>query len=528
MYRRMLTAALAATVVAAAPARADQVATIAGTPLTVFVGDHGQLQAIRQGEQNGFFFRAGSQLGDAGFFLAFPGAQPADIGGKVYGFTGFAGPDGLRQFTPVGAQAAVTGDGSPAAPLQQVTKYDVVGQAPAVVVASVTQTTTYVNGAQEFGVEWQVQNKSPAALHYKALAAADFYFEGSDRGTGIFTQGPPRFVGGTNADTGRSGGFVEVASAPAWTHYQALEFGGFLGTSVPDVWADKIEHAGDAPTPTFDDTIAGEPTDNAGGVEWDETLPPGGLAAGAKTTYRLTVRSALPAALQFDKTNAGAPQRTPIAFVATAKDTSGAPFAGKPLRFTIAGANPLAGSATIDAAGNASITDPGANAGADTIVAFVDLNVNGTREPNEPQASALATFIDNIPPTCAVKVTGDRPGGGGAGKPLVITVNCDSPANVTTQSTFTITPKRHKARAAAKPKKVVVKLPKTTAQVLVPGKPLPVSIKVPKKIAKKYAGAKVAAKVVVTAIDAAGNKATKTATRTVTLRAVKAKKKTRR
>ncbi len=518
MYRRMLAAALVAAGAAAPAAHAD-VTTIAGTPLTVHVGERGQLQAFRAGETSGFFYFPTRQSGDAGFFLAFPGAgQPGALAGHVFGFDGSAGPDAppLLEYTPV-SQSAPTGAGTPESPFQLVTTYTAAG------LVQVTQTTTYVNGSQEFGLRWDVKNVSGQALRYKALTAADFYFEGSDRGTGIFTQGPPRFVGGTNADTGRSGGFAEVSGAPAWTHYQALEYGGINGSAaIPDIWDDKVEHAGDSVAPTFDDTIEGEPTDNAGGVEWDDTLTGDALASQATRTYALTVRSALPAALQFDKTNAGAPQRTPITFVATAKDTAGVAFAGKSLRFTISGVNPASGAAAIDAAGNAAITDAGANAGADTVVAYVDLNGDGARQDNEPQASALATFVDNIPPSCAVKVTGDRPGGGGAGKPLVITVNCDSAATVTTVSTFTIT--RKKAHASARPKrKIVIKLPKTTAQVL-PGQAVPVSIKVPKSVAKKYAGGKATAKVVVTAVDSAGNKATKTATRTVTLRAVKKKK----
>jgi hypothetical protein len=521
MYRKTLAALLAAVAaaVAATPAHAeDAVTTIPGNPMTVYIGARGQLQALRAGDRGGIFFPTAQQTGDAGFFLAFPGVpgQNPALTGDVYGFSGHAGPIGLSLYTPVG-QAPVSGAGTAADPFRQVTAYNVLNAST----ASVTQTTSYVTGAQEFRVRWDVKNLSGAALHFKALTAADFYFEGSDVGTGVFTQGPPRFIGGTNADTGRSGGFAEVASAPAWSAYQALEYSG--NVDVKDVWNDVIDHAADSATPSFDNTVEGRPTDNAGGVEWDQALTTP-LAAGATATYELIVRSALPAALQFDKTNAGAPQKTPITFVATAKDTSGTPFAGKPLRFAITGANPLSGASTIDAAGNGAITDPGANAGADTIVAFVDLNGDGIRADNEPQASALATFVDNIPPSCAVKVTGDRPGGGGAGKPLVITVNCDSPATVTTASTFTIKPKKKKtANASAKPKKVVVKLPVTTAQVL-PGQAVPVQIKVPRKVAKKYAGGTVTAKVVVTAVDGAGNKASTTATRTVKLRAIKTKK----
>jgi len=526
MSRRTIAAvaALVGALSAAAPALADDstVQQIAGSPLAVFVGGRGQLQAFRAGDTNGIFYRSSLQLGDAGFFLAFPtaaGGVPAD---SVWGFDGSAGPFGLEPYIEI-SQTPPTGDGTAGNPFTQVTTYAVEPVATALL--TVKQTTTYVNGANDFDVRWDVTNNSNAAQHFKALSAADFYFEGSDRGTGIFTQGPPRFVGGTNADTGRSGGYVEAtANSPAWSHYQAFNY--------PDVWDDAVEEAAATTNPVFADTVEGESDDNAGGIEWDNMLSGAGLAPGATTTYEVVIRNAVPAALQFNTTNAGSPQRVPISFVATAKDTSGVAFAGKQLRYSITGANAATSAVAIDAGGNGVITDPGINAGADTVIAYVDLNNDGLREDNEPQASALATFVDNIPPTCAVKVTGDRPGGGGAGKPLVISVNCDSPATVTTQSTFTITPKAHKSASAStrkppkkkKAKKITVKLPVTTATVL-PGQALPVDIKVPKSVAKKYSGAKVTAKVVVTAADSAGNRSTKTASRTVTLRTYKTPKK---
>jgi hypothetical protein len=257
------------------------------------------------------------------------------------------------------------------------------------------------------------------------------------------------------------------------------------------------------------------------------------------------VRTALPAALQFDQTNAGAPQGVPITFTVTAKDTADNPFAGKRLVSAITGANPGAQSAVIGADGKATVTDPGTNAGPDTIVSFIDLNGNGTREPNEPQGSALATFVDKTPPTCKVAVSGDRPvGSGGQGKPLTITVNCDSTATVSTASSLTIqpatpkaTPKKKATRSAAaakakkkpkkkakKPKKVVVKLAPTTATVA-PGQALPVAVIVPASLNKKYPGTTAVATVTVTATDTAGNTATTTATKKVTLAKPKAKKK---
>jgi hypothetical protein len=545
---------------AAAPAGATTVAPLGGSPLTVWVGDQGQLQAKRDVDTANIFYKSSSQVGDAGFFLAFPDlpaaapapAQNAVLKGRVFGFNGAAGPDidTEDRWVPV-SQAPATGAGTAASPFTQVTTYaatanlDGNAATPPTQVALVTQTTTYVTGAQVFGVRWDVKNVSGGALRFKALTAADFYFEGSDVGTGIYTQGPPRFVGGTNADTGRSGGFVEVgAPSPAlpWSHYQALAYAAVDGN---DVWT-RVEKAGTAATPSFDDSVVGQPVDNAGAVEWDQYLDPAkALATNATASFELLVRTALPAALQFDQTNAGAPQGVPITFTVTAKDTADNPFTGKKLVSTIAGVNPGTQTAVIGPDGKATVTDPGTNAGADTVISFIDLNGNGTREPNEPQGSALATFVDKTPPTCKVAVSGDRPvGAGGQGKPLTITVNCDSPATVTTLSTLTIQPlakKAGKASVAAsaakakkkpkkkhkkpkKPKKVTVKLAPSTVSVA-PGALVPVTVNVPASVAKKYPGATATATVTVTASDAAGNVATTSATKKVKIAKPKAKKK---
>ena len=180
--------------------------------------------------------------------------------------------------------------------------------------------------------------------------------------------------------------------------------------------------------------------------------------------------------------------------------------------------------------GNGVITDPGTNAGADTVVAFVDFNNNGTREAAEPQASALATFVDSVPPTCSVKVSGDRPGGsGGAGKPLIITVNCNEPSTVTVQTTLTPRASAH-ARAATvdkkkkpKKKKVTIKLKTATVTVL-PGQKVPVALKLSSAVRKKYAGKTLTATITVTARDASGNVKKTKATRTVKLAKLKKSK----
>lgn len=160
------------------------------------------------------------------------------------------------------------------------------------------------------------------------------------------------------------------------------------------------------------------------------------------------------------------------------------------------------------------------------MIAFVDLNGNGTREPAEPRASALGTFVDNIPPACKVTVSGDRPVAGGQGKPLVITVNCDSPATVTAATTFTIAlPKKAKTStvASAPRRKKKIKL-KPVRATMAPGQATPVKIKVPKKVARKYGGRKLKATVRITAVDAAGNRATAKTTKRIKLAKPKKKK----
>jgi hypothetical protein len=508
----------------AAPAPAAPVA-LGGSPLNVIVGDQGQLQAFRTDRTDpsqppGIFFRPQLELGDAGFFLAFPTTTPANPAGlpvTVWGFNGSAGPDPSNLYTSSGpglGQGGVSGAGTAADPLRQVSTYAV--HANGADLVTVTQTTTYVNGSQEFRVHWDVKNTSGLDLRFKAIAAADFFFEGDDAGTGIFTQGPPRFIGGTNVDSGSSGGFVEVS--PAWSAYQALDY--------PTVWT-KVQSAASDTDAVWDNSVLDHPADNAGGVEWDQTLTTP-LANNATASYELVIRSAVPSALQLNPTNAGSRQGVPISITATATDSNGQPYAGKTLRYAIAGPNAATGSATLGATGSAVVTDPGTNAGTDNVAVFVDFNNDGIREPVEPQATALATFVDSVPPTCTIKVSGTLPGGGGSGKPLVINVNCGEGATVSVATTLQPPASGRRTASAAKAKKrkpKKIKLKTRTVRV-VAGAPTAVKLKIPKSVARKYAGKTLTATITVTAKDAAGNVKKTTIKRKVKLAKIK-KKKTR-
>jgi hypothetical protein len=482
-------AALALALAAVTTPAASMAATTAlgGSPLNVQIGDLGRLQAFRtdRAENNGIFFPSISDSGDAGLFIALP-----EDSGTVYGFPVTSGLTGITSYTPV-SQTPVSGSGTAANPLTQVTTYN------AGSIAGITQTTTYVNGSQEFRVRWEVTNTSAAPLKLKAMGAADFFFEGSDRGTGIFTVGPPRFIGGTNVDSGSSGGFVEVLPGSEWSSYQALAW----GDGPNELWG-KVNASAGSSGATFDGSVVGEPVDNAGAVEWDQYATTGLPATGPAATavFEVIVRSAVPSALQLNPTAAGSRQGVPVNVTATAIDTNGQPYAGKTLRYTITGANPGSGAVALNAAGAGVITDPGTNAGDDTIIAYVDFNNSEARDTVEPQASALATFVDGVPPTCTIKVRGDRVGGAGSGRPLIVTVNCGEPATVTVSTKLTVPSRRGTSSRRAR----AIKL-RSVTHVVAPGKRFAFKLKLPRKVARKYAGRKLRAVTTVTAKDQAGN-----------------------
>jgi hypothetical protein len=174
--------ALALSAALAGPALAVPV-PIPGAPLTVYVDELGQLQAKRDNGPNNIFYNPASTTGDAGLFLAFPAPSgDATLNGAVYGFSPDASAGAVFKDYEALTQGQPTGDGSPGNPLKQVTTYAV---RPADTnLLEVTQTTTYVNGAQQFGVRWDVKNTTAGALTLKALAAADVWPKVAAAGAG--------------------------------------------------------------------------------------------------------------------------------------------------------------------------------------------------------------------------------------------------------------------------------------------------------------------------------------------------------
>ncbi|HEY1451572.1 MAG TPA: Ig-like domain-containing protein, partial [Solirubrobacteraceae bacterium] len=357
--------------------------TLPGSPLIVSVGAEGQCQSNYLNAGNNFFPGTGT-LGDCGFFLGFPeSGNPTALQKSVYGFSGIAGPRLDSTEYTEGSPGSPTGSGTLADPYKLVTVFKVTDAESKLDYASITETTTYVNGEAQFTSSFDVENvtgqgvtDAPSApLKFHAIYAGDLFTDNSDFGTGVFLAGPPRFVGGENNTTGVFGGFIEVPppSSPAWDNYQTG-----CWNEVPDILERcpttspndaGIWHAvrgADAPTPVFNDDIDPNLIDNAAGVSWDNHLT-AALKPGEHATYSIINRAQIPAGLSVQPVTQTHTVGQTGTVTVTASDTGGTPYANRPLVYTIGGSNPKSGSVTTNAAGQAVIRYVGTAAGLDTM-----------------------------------------------------------------------------------------------------------------------------------------------------------------
>jgi hypothetical protein len=109
----------------------------------------------------------------------------------------------------------------------------------------------------------------------------------------------------------------------------------------------------------------------------------------------------LPAGLTLTPATAENPVGTSHTVTATL-DNPGGSNAGKTILFTVTGANPTTGSGVTDAAGKATFTYTGTNAGDDTITACFDRDDSGACDAGEPTATATKRWIVvNKNPDCS-------------------------------------------------------------------------------------------------------------------------------
>ena len=208
------------------------------------------------GEPAGIFDHPELIDGDAGFFLALtPG------GSRRLGLRRDAAP-GPEGYNPI--RDAGPGDRERAAsdPLTQVTRY---GAGP----RRRSPRRPPTERGPGVHVRWDVENTSGRAIPFKALAAADFFFEGSDRGHGHLHPGAAA-VHRRHERRHRPLGRLRQRSGPVstWSAYQVL--------GVPRTcWEVVVEDPLTSPRPRFNNSVVSDPVDNAGGVEWDQYATPG-------------------------------------------------------------------------------------------------------------------------------------------------------------------------------------------------------------------------------------------------------------
>lgn len=208
----------------AALAAAPQVVTIAGHPLTVYIGDDASLQTINdQVPGTGQFYPDDSapNTADAGWFIAVGSTlfgpnfaeHPADTA------TGSLGAE--TPYTPISI-SAVTGNGSAGSPFQ----VTVVDDAGSTGLRSTWQ-LSYVNGDGYATESFTVKNNGDAAQTVKIFKGGDIYLAGSDAGI-PYRQAQSNSVGGEGGlacgDGSEDNYFVLIVPQVAPDHYTADEY----------------------------------------------------------------------------------------------------------------------------------------------------------------------------------------------------------------------------------------------------------------------------------------------------------------
>ncbi len=278
----------------APPNEEASVVSLPGSPLTVSVGQLGQCQSSYEGSGDNYF-PPDSNIGDCGFFLAFPTAgagQPPALQGTTWGFNGTAGPHGLDLYRPV-SQSPVTGSGTEADPYTQITVFKLLDSEEREDTV-VTETTTYVIGATQFTSTYDVKNTTTGPIYFRAIYAGDLYVGGDDFGPSVFEAGPPRFVGGQSPENGAIGGFLETGELP-WSSFEegcwndtSEETGGRCPGADPSdggIWH-TVETTAEE-TRAFNELTESMAVDNGVGVEWDQ-LREVGLPAGHEQAFKIT------------------------------------------------------------------------------------------------------------------------------------------------------------------------------------------------------------------------------------------------
>ncbi len=369
-----------------------------GHNLTIYVGDNGQLQAKAAeafSATQGMFF--GEDHGPASQYnhLRFKGAPAADT-------------TLTNSFEPV-SNGPVTGNGTPASPFQNVTVMD--AQVGGADIFRIRQTVLYVPFDQKFRVVWDITNVDALnrTIPFIWGTSADLYIDSSDVGTGVFIDGPNRFLGGANNFSRTTGGLQEVTSSalpgestpvaiPRWASYQE----GFYSTVTSRLTSNDA----------FPNTIEPNAVDNGVGASFDNRAV-AGLSPGQTQRYEVVWFTKRPTPLSAFPASAADELPGHHDVTLTLVDALFNPLPGQKIIYEIVGANPGTGQAVTSATGQAVVGWNGNAAGLDTLNAYVDGNGNGVRDSEEPAATATMRWLADNHVDGAPQVPGNLTGPSG-------------------------------------------------------------------------------------------------------------------
>jgi hypothetical protein len=416
---RTLTALfVVALAVAMAPATALAVTQVipgngsgpAGHNLTIYIGDNGQLQAKAAeafSATEGMFFGTDHGPASQHNHLRMKGAAPLNA---VI----------TNGFEPV-SNGPVTGNGTPSSPFQNVTVMD--AQASGVDIFRIRQTVLYTPYEQKFRVVWDITNvdSSMRTVPFIWGTSADLYIDASDFGTGVFIDGPNRFVGGTNDISRTTGGIQEVTSSllpgeiaplsiPRWASYQESQY------------SNATSQLGSFDA--FTNTIEPNSVDNGVGVSFDNRAS-AGLAPGQTQRYEVVWHLERPTPLSASPASAAdeLPGSHQVTFTLVDALFNGVP--GQRLNYEIVGANPGSGQVQTGPTGSALVSWNGVNPGLDTLTAYADANLNGKRDDEEPAATAKMNWLPDNHVNGAPQVPGNLSGPSGQVEVQIV----DNPEN---------------------------------------------------------------------------------------------------
>jgi hypothetical protein len=373
---------------AATPAVAAT-SSIDGDPLNVVVDDQGRLQVAVEGASTGeFYYPDPNAPANAGFTLVVDSGGVQQSGPEVFGFLG-------TPFTPdANNPPALTGSGAPSHPYRLTTGYR------AGTFLDVVQTVEYVAGTDEVTLRYAVTSITGSDVRFRASVSADLYTSGSDSGTGVLRgDAPSREMGG------RSGDLEAVLLERSQSPWSAFE---------ENVFFTVFQHVTDPAG--FDNTINPDEVDNGAGIQWDQFFGSQGLQEGESTTFEVGWRFGPPPAppstppaepeppagppiLTVNPATAERPGGQSHSVTATLTRPDGSPLSASQLRGAVEGANARSlGSQTTGADGAAQFSYTGLSGGQDTIRVFADLDGNGARGVDEPEAVATVRWMTAAPP----------------------------------------------------------------------------------------------------------------------------------